>query len=222
MKSKNHQIIEAAKRIYTLGLNRGSSGNLSCRAEKKGFLITTSGSSFENLLEENIVTMSNDGKVIDGENPSSEWRIHMDLYKARPDFDAIVHTHSKYASVLACLRKELPSFHYMVAIAGGENVRCCPYALFGTKELSENVIESMVDRRACLMSNHGLVVGSSSLSNAIYIADEVESLCEQYVQALSTGKVHLLTSSQMGKVLKKFKNYGNLRINKNAKPKYDS
>tara|TARA_Y200000002_G_scaffold330586_1_gene295335 strand:+ start:197 stop:847 length:651 start_codon:yes stop_codon:yes gene_type:complete len=211
MVSKKQKLIEACNKISRLGLIKGSSGNLSLRIDTERYLLTSSGSSLEHLKDQDIVTMSIDGKIISGENPSSEWMIHGDLYKERSDIRSIVHTHSKYVCVLACLHKELPPFHYMVAIAGGENIRCCPYELFGTKKLSNNVIEAMKNRNACLMANHGLVVGSSSLANSVYIAEEVESLCEQYVNALAIGNVQLLSQKQMKDVLEKFKNYGAIK-----------
>ena len=211
MVSKKQKLIEACNKISRLGLIKGSSGNLSLRIDTERYLLTSSGCSLEHLKDQDIVTMSIDGKIISGENPSSEWMIHGDLYKERSDIRSIVHTHSKYVCVLACLHKELPSFHYMVAIAGGENIRCCPYELFGTKKLSNNVIEAMKNRNACLMANHGLVVGSSSLENSVYIAEEVESLCEQYVNALAIGNVQLLSQKQMKDVLEKFKNYGAIK-----------
>jgi len=211
MVSKKQKLIEACNKISRLGLIKGSSGNLSLRIDTERYLLTSSGCSLEHLKDQDIVTMSIDGKIISGENPSSEWMIHGDLYKERSDIRSIVHTHSKYVCVLACLHKELPPFHYMVAIAGGENIRCCPYELFGTKKLSNNVIEAMKNRNACLMANHGLVVGSSSLENSVYIAEEVESLCEQYVNALAIGNVQLLSQKQMKDVLEKFKNYGAIK-----------
>ncbi|MFL2656063.1 MAG: class II aldolase/adducin family protein [Burkholderiaceae bacterium] len=211
MVSKKQKLIEACNKISRLGLIKGSSGNLSLRIDTERYLLTSSGCSLEHLKDQDIVTMSIDGKIISGENPSSEWMIHGDLYKERSDIRSIVHTHSKYVCVLACLHKELPPFHYMVAIAGGENIRCCPYELFGTKKLSNNVIEAMKNRNACLMANHGLVVGSSSLANSVYIAEEVESLCEQYVNALAIGNVQLLSQKQMKDVLEKFKNYGAIK-----------
>ena len=211
MVSKKQKLIEACNKISRLGLIKGSSGNLSLRIDTERYLLTSSGCSLEHLKDQDIVTMSIDGKIISGENPSSEWMIHGDLYKERSDIRSIVHTHSKYVCVLACLHKELPPFHYMVAIAGGENIRCCPYELFGTKKLSNNVIEAMKNRNACLMANHGLVVGSSSLANSVYIAEEVESLCEQYVNALAIGKVKLLSKKQMKDVLEKFKHYGAIK-----------
>ena len=211
MVSKKQKLIEACNKISRLGLIKGSSGNLSLRIDTERYLLTSSGCSLEHLKDQDIVTMSIDGKIISGENPSSEWMIHGDLYKERSDIRSIVHTHSKYVCVLACLHKELPPFHYMVAIAGGENIRCCPYELFGTKKLSNNVIEAMKNRNACLMANHGLVVGSSSLANSVYIAEEVESLCEQYVNALAIGNVQLLSQKQMKDALEKFKNYGAIK-----------
>ncbi len=211
MVSKKQKLIKACTKISKLGLIKGSSGNLSLRIDEEKYLLTASGCSLDCLQEQDIVTMSIDGEVISGKKPSSEWMIHSDLYKDRSDISSIVHTHSKYVCVLACLHKELPPFHYMVAVAGGENIRCCPYALFGTKKLSNNVIKAMKNRNACLMANHGLVVGSTSLSNSVYIAEEVESLCEQYVNALAIGEVKLLSQKQMKDVLEKFKNYGAIK-----------
>ena len=211
MVSKKQKLIEACNKVFKLGLIKGSSGNLSLRIDKERYLLTSSGCSLGLIQEDDIVTMSIEGQVVSGKKPSSEWMIHGDLYKERADIEAIVHTHSKYVCVLACLHKELPPFHYMVAVAGGENIRCCPYELFGTKKLSNNVIEAMKNRNACLMANHGLVVGSSSLANSVYIAEEVESLCEQYVNALAIGNVKLLSQKQMKDVLDKFKNYGAIK-----------
>ena len=211
MISKKQKLVEACNKISQLGLIKGSSGNLSIRIDKEKYLLTSSGCSLKDIQEHDIVTMSVEGQIISGEKPSSEWMIHGDLYKERADIGAIVHTHSKYVCVLACLHKELPPFHYMVAVAGGENIRCCPYELFGTKKLSNNVIKAMKNRNACLMANHGLVVGSSSLANSVYIAEEVESLCEQYVNALTIGNVKLLSKKQMKDVLEKFKNYGGIK-----------
>ena len=211
MVSKKQKLIEACNKISQLGLIKGSSGNLSIRIDKEKYLLTSSGCSLKYIQEQDIVTMSVDGQIISGKKPSSEWMIHGDLYKERGDIGAIVHTHSKYVCVLACLHKELPPFHYMVAVAGGENIRCCPYELFGTKRLSNNVIEAMKDRNACIMANHGLIVGSPNLANSVYIAEEVESLCEQYVNALAIGNVKLLSQKQMKDVLEKFKNYGAIK-----------
>ena len=211
MISKKQKLVEACNKISQLGLIKGSSGNLSIRIDQEKYLLTSSGYSLKDIQEHDIVTMSVDGQIISGKNPSSEWMIHGDLYKERADIGTIVHTHSKYVCVLACLHKELPPFHYMVAVAGGENIRCCPYELFGTKKLSNNVIEAMKDRNACIMANHGLIVGSPNLANSVYIAEEVESLCEQYVNALAIGNVKLLSQKQMKDVLEKFKNYGAIK-----------
>jgi L-fuculose-phosphate aldolase len=142
------------------------------------------------------------------QKPSSEWRFHHDIYAQRPEVNAIIHTHSPFATTLACLHRDIPAFHYMIALAGGTDIRCAPYALFGTQELSNVAIEALHGRKACLLANHGMITVGSSLEDAMCVAIEVESLAEQYWRALQISEPKLLTDLQMAEVLEKFKTYG--------------
>ena len=208
-------VVLVMRRLDVLGLNRGASGNCSVRTSD-GFLITPSGVPPEELTETDLVPMqlssAHAGVKADpttrGTNPSSEWRFHHDIYAQRPDVNAVVHCHSSFATSLACLRKEIPAFHYMIAVAGGATIRCAPYALFGTQELSNHAIEALQDRKACLLANHGMIAVGRDLTDALRVAIEVESLCEQYWRALQVGTPALLTDLQMAEVIEKFKTYG--------------
>lgn len=201
-------LTSAYRELIQLGLNRGTSGNCSVRLNNHQLLITPSGVPLEKIQPEAMVVINMDG-VSQGEGvPSSEWRFHTDIMKCRDDVQAVVHTHSIAATALACLRKDIPSFHYMVAVAGGSSIRCAPYELFGTKQLSERVLEALRDRRACLMGNHGMVAVGRDLRQAVQIALEVETLADQYLRALSFGEPDVLSEREMRAVLEKFKNYG--------------
>ncbi|MFM8631719.1 MAG: class II aldolase/adducin family protein [Betaproteobacteria bacterium] len=211
-----NSIVSVMQRLDALGLNRGASGNCSVRTSV-GFLITPSGIPPEKLTEAAMVTMSLSepyqagmvrGMAMPAANPSSEWRFHHDIYLQRPDVNAIVHCHSAFATSLACLHKEIPAFHYMIAVAGGSNIRCAPYALFGTQELSNQALQALQDRKACLLANHGMIAVGRDLADALGIAVEVESLCEQYWRALQIGEPILLSDAQMSDVMEKFKTYG--------------
>ncbi len=201
------QIIDACRRMETSGLNRGTSGNVSCR-EGDHFLVTPSGVPVEKMTPAGVVAVGFDGRVIGEGKPSSEWHFHRDILAARPEVNAIVHTHSPHATALACLRKDLPPFHYMIAIAGGDTIRCAPYALFGTEALSKNAVAALQDRKACLLANHGLISLGRDLDEAMAIAVEIESLCEQYLIARQVGQPVLLSAVQMREVLDKFQHYG--------------
>lgn len=202
-------LVRTYKKLIELGLNRGTSGNCSVRLEgERKFLITPSGIPVEQMAADSIVQMDFDGLVDGDGKPSSEWRFHRDIMKFRPDTKAIIHTHSVAATAIACLRKDIPAFHYMVAVAGGDSIRCAPYALFGTQELSDAVLEALKDRKACLLANHGVITLGYDLREAIQIAHEVETLAEQYLLALNVGDPHLLLESEIVAVLEKFKNYG--------------
>jgi L-fuculose-phosphate aldolase len=148
------------------------------------------------------------GEIIGEGKPSSEWHFHLDLLKNRPELNAIVHTHSPHATALACLREDLPAFHYMIAIAGGDSVRCAPYALFGTEALSAHAVNAMKDRKACLLANHGLIAAGRDLDEAMAVATEIESLCQQYLLARQTGQPVLLSSEEMLAVIDRFRSYG--------------
>jgi L-fuculose-phosphate aldolase len=205
------QAVAAVRRLDALGLNRGSTGNLSLRSEG-GFWITPSGMSPEEFGPDDMLLMGDDGQVRQGVwVPSTEWPFHRAIYAARPDLRAVVHLHSPHATALACLRRELPAFHYMVAVAGGDQVPCTPYHLFGTEALSQAVGAAFENRHACLMANHGLVAGGTTLSHALKVALEIEALCGIYLQALAVGEPVLLSKAQMAEVIARFKSYGKAR-----------
>jgi L-fuculose-phosphate aldolase len=201
------QILAACKQLETTGLNRGTSGNVSCR-EGDHFLITPSGVPVDEITPSRIVTLNFDGKVIGVGKPSSEWQFHADILRARPEINAAVHTHAPHATALACLREDLPPFHYMIAIAGGDSVRCAPYALFGTDTLSQHAVEALRDRQACLLANHGMITLGRDLDEAMSIAIELESLCQQYLIARQVGNPTLLSEEEMQAVIERFKSYG--------------
>lgn len=205
------QLIAAAVEMNRCGLNQGTSGNLSVRSAA-GMLITPSGIPYENLSGEDIVFVEGrrgDQPVYTGSRtPSSEWRIHSDVYRMRADAMAILHAHPAHCAALACLRRPLPAFHYMVAAAGGRDIRCAAYATFGSQELSEHVLTALEGRRACLMENHGILVLAESLAGALLLAREVEQLARMYLQCLAVGEPALLDDAEMDRVLEKFKSYG--------------
>ena len=202
------QLLTISQELMKLGLNRGTSGNCSVRFGE-GFLITPSGVGINDLSVESMVLMNLDGSVNQTSGvPSSEWRFHRDIYLARPEIAAVIHTHSTYATTLACLRKEIPAVHYMIAVAGGSNIRCSDYALFGSQELSDTVLTALENRKACLMANHGMISVGKELKEALAIAVEVESLSEMYLKALTVGNPVILNDLEMIEVVNKFKNYG--------------
>ena len=201
------ELIAYAIELNKHGLNRGSSGNISIRS-KNGFLITPSGLTPFELKNKSIVEMDLEGNIISGQNPSSEWRFHSDIFREKQEVNAVIHTHSVCATAFSCLRETMPSFHYMIAVAGGDDIKCAPYALFGSQELSDNVIESLTGRNACFLANHGMIAVGSSLKKALDLAIEVESLAKQFLLLKSAGNFILLNNSEMSAVLEKFKNYG--------------
>lgn len=202
------QIIDTALILNQRDLNHGMSGNVSTR-DPQGMLITPSGVAYEDMRPDDIVLLGDDGQYQGPKRPSSEWRFHRDIYRARPDVQAIIHTHSRHATTLACLNKDLPAFHYMIAIAGGDVVKCAPYALFGSQALSDYVIQALENRKACLLGHHGLIVAAEDLSSALAITEEIESLCAQYLTLLTiTPTPTLLSADQMAEVIEKFKGYG--------------
>lgn len=200
-------VCEAARCLIELGLNRGASGNISVRSDA-GFWVTPSGVPVERLAQTGLVQMSLAGQPLTPGRPSSEWRFHRDLYAARPDIGAIVHVHSPFATSLACLHRDIPPFHYMIAMAGGDTIRCADYALFGTQALSDAVLKAMEGRKACLMANHGMLAAGPHLAAALALTIEVESLCEQYWRALQIGEPILLSPEQMRAVHDQFADYG--------------
>lgn len=201
-----HELISYVLKLNSLGLNRGSSGNISFRSER-GFFITPSGEDPESLKLNSIVEMDFEGNTIFGSNPSSEWRFHRDILKNKSDVNCVIHTHSTYATAFSCLRINMPSFHYMLAIAGGEDIKCAKYALFGSQELSDNALSSLQDRDACFLANHGMIALGKNLKRAFDIANEVESLAQQFMILKSTGDFSLLSQKEMSEVINKFKSY---------------
>ena len=202
------QLLAIAQQLSELGLNKGTSGNVSVRHED-GFLITPSGMDITDIQTSSMVMMSMDGAPKSDGKPSSEWRFHRDIYQAKPHVGAVVHTHSMFATTLACLQKDIPPFHYMIAIAGGDSIPCAPYALFGTQALSDAAITALKDRKACLLANHGMIAIGKDLKQALAITQEVETLCEQYWRALQIGEPYLLSKQEMAEVFEQFKGYGN-------------
>ncbi|MFQ5620063.1 MAG: class II aldolase/adducin family protein [Rhodospirillales bacterium] len=204
---RRREIIDTARTMNALGLNRGTSGNISARVDG-GLLITPSGIPYEECRPGDIVEMGMDGASDDRRRPSSEWRFHRDILAARPEVGAVVHAHSTFATTLACLGRGIPAFHYMIAVAGGRDIRCAPYATFGTQALSGAAVKALEGRRACLLANHGMIVVGPALKAALALAVEVEALAEQYWRVLQVGEPTLLDDAEMDVVLEKFKAYG--------------
>lgn len=206
-------LIATAIESNTRGINQGNSGNVSVRIAQ-GLLITPSGMPYHTLTPNDIVLIDKDANVVANSHeqpvrkPSSEWRFHYDIYTAREEVEAIVHTHSIHATALACLQRDIPAFHYMVAAAGGNNIRCSSYATYGTQALSDLALIALQDRKACLLGHHGVIATGSSLSSALGLATEVETLAHQYITALSVGEPELLSDDEMDRVVEKFKHYG--------------
>jgi len=208
-KTKSTSLIETALHLEQIGLNHGATGNCSCR-DGNTYLITPSGIDTQSLSEDKVVRMDFTGNIIDSIpnlKPSSEWRFHKDIMLQRKEVGAVVHTHSIYASTVSLFGDTLPSFHYMIAVAGGDSVRCAPYAMFGTQELSDNIISALIDRKACLIANHGLVAIGDNLKEALQIAEEIEHLCQLYIEARKLGEPNLLSKKQMSEVIDRFQTY---------------
>ena len=204
-------VIATALAMNSAGINRGKSGNVSTRLRREGFdgfLVTPSGLPYAETTPEDIVAMTIQGEARGDRVPSSEWRFHRDIYASRSDAFAIVHTHAPFATSLACLHRAIPPFHYMVAVAGGADIRCAPYATFGTQQLSDNALAALAGRRACLLANHGMIALGASLSHALALAVEVETLAEMYWRALQIGEPIPLSGTEMAIVLEKFATYG--------------
>lgn len=211
MQTLREQLLVTTRKLHELGLNKGTSGNVSVR-DNDGFLVTPSGMEVAAMTPHDMVGMDVDGQLRSKEDserkPSSEWRFHRDILLARPEINAVIHAHSMFATTMACLHMEIPAFHYMIAVTGGDSIRCAPYALFGSQALSDNALQALQDRRACLLANHGMIILGESLNEALDIAIEVENLCEQYWRALQVGKPHVLNEQQMAEVFQSFKGYG--------------
>ncbi|MEH6403576.1 MAG: class II aldolase/adducin family protein [Sneathiella sp.] len=207
-------LLATAREMNVVGINQGSAGNVSVRTDA-GYIITPSGMLYEDCEPIDMVNMNMQGDWSGEKKPSSEWRFHQDIYEARADVKAIVHVHSTFATTLACLGREVPSFHYMVAVAGGKTIRCAPYHTFGTQELSDVVVAAMANRHACLMANHGMIATGPNLKKALAMAVEVEKLCEIYWRTLSIGGGVMLNDAEMDHILEKFKSYGQFSAKRN-------
>ena len=200
-------IIATALEMNALRLNRGKSGNVSARIDD-GFLVTPTGLAYESMQPGDVVAMKQDGTPSGPRLPSSEWRFHRDIYAARREVGTIVHAHSPFATSIACLGRDIPPFHYMIAVAGGNDIRCAAYATFGTQALSDHALRALEGRKACLLANHGMIAVGTSLTAALALAVEVEALAEQYWRALQIGTPNLLADAEMEVVLEKFRSYG--------------
>jgi L-fuculose-phosphate aldolase len=205
------EIVATALAMDAQGINRGRSGNVSARLEGAGFdgfLITPSGIPYADTRPEDVVGVGLDGTAHGTRKPSSEWRFHRDIYRARADVAAIVHAHAPFATTLACHHLGIPAFHYMIAVAGGRDIGCAPYATFGTQALSDSAVAALEGRNACLLAQHGMIAVGASLAAALALAVEVETLAEMYWRARQLGEPPLLPDEEMNVVLDKFKSYG--------------
>ena len=207
MNKLKSEIIKFSKLLNSRKLSALRSGNISVRF-KKGFFITPSGKKYSSLKNKDIVYVSLNGKFDKKLGiPSSEWKFHQDIYINKEEANAIVHSHSTNATALSVHKKSIPAFHYMVALAGGNDIKCANYATYGTRKLSVNILKALKNRKACLISNHGQIACYDNLSKAFELAEEVENLSLQYITALKIGKPKILSNVEMNKVLAKAKNY---------------
>jgi len=203
----SRRVIDTCLAMNAQALNQGSAGNVSARFES-GFLITPSGLPYERLQTGDIVLVDLDGNTRDSLEPSSEWRMHRDIYAGRPEAGAVLHAHSTFATALSCLRLDIPAFHYMIAVAGGNDIRCADYALFGTQQLSDHMLAALEDRRACLLGTHGMICYHDDLDRVLQLGVEVEALARQYWQARQLGEPVILDDAQMREVIERFASYG--------------
>jgi L-fuculose-phosphate aldolase len=201
-------VIAACRALESRGLTHGTSGNISVRRDERRFFISPSGMPYTDLEPGHVPLMDIDGRWFGLRRPSSEWRFHRDIFASRTDVGAIVHTHSRHATALACSGRGIPAFHYMVAAAGGPDIRCAPYHTFGTQELSDAAVTALGGRMACLLANHGAIAVGADLAGALALAGEVENLAAQYCAALTVGEVRILEHGEMLRVLEKFRSYG--------------
>ena len=200
------QLLDTSRRMVEEGLNRGTAGNASVRCGSN-ILITPSALPVAEMSAQDMVLLDAEGKVLQGGKPSSEWRFHCDILKARPEIGAVLHMHSTFATTIACLRHNVPAVHYHIAIAGGDTIRCTPYSIFGEQNLSDLALEALRERKACLLGNHGMIALGKELNDALSVALEVEYLCEIYWRTLQAGEPHILTTQQMHEVQHKFVDY---------------
>ena len=206
-KGKRQAIVEACRRMNQLGINQGTSGNISVR-HQDGLLITPTSVPYEKMTPRQIVFMGMDGSFAPKQKPSSEWRFHLDILRARSEINAVVHAHPTYATTLAIMGRHIPPVHYMIAAAGGDSIRCAPYATFGTAELSEHAVRALEGRLACLLDHHGMIAIGPSLDRAMWLAVEVETLARQYHGCLQIGEPPLLSSEEIERVRQRMAGYG--------------
>lgn len=197
------EMVAICRKMNSTGINQGTAGNLSVRTAD-GFLITPSSLPYDEMSPGDIVEMGFDGTYV-GRRPSSEWRFHRDILRERRDMDVVLHCHSLYATTLACHHKTIPSFHYMTGVAGGTTIRCAKYATFGTQALSDNALDALRDRKACLLGQHGQISLGKTMDAALWLAIEVETLSRMYVQALTLGEPPILTDDEMARVIEQMR-----------------
>ncbi|MFZ0811772.1 MAG: class II aldolase/adducin family protein [Bradyrhizobium sp.] len=206
-RAKRQSIIDACREMNRLGINQGTSGNISLR-HGDGMLITPTSTPYDTMQADQIVFVKLDSAPDAGQRPSSEWRFHRDILKARGEVNAVVHAHSPYSTMLAIMGKEIPPVHYMIACAGGDSIRCAPYATFGTEELSRHAVTALEDRSACLLAHHGLIAVGTSLAKAMWLAVEVETLARQYHGCLQIGTPPHLSKAEIENVRARMAGYG--------------
>ena len=211
MKKLRSAVIHYSKKLNSTNLSALRSGNISVRAKEKkidGFYITPSGLKYSSLKFTDIVFVSLKGKFDKNKgNPSSEWRFHQDIYVNKKKANAIVHSHSTCATAVSTHQKSIPAFHYMIGVVGGDDIKCTKYATFGTRKLSNNILSALKNRLACLIGNHGQIAYGENLDKAFELAQEVENICNQYINALRIGIPRILSKKEMKIVLSKMKNY---------------
>lgn len=200
-------LVSAMRDLLALGLSQGTSGNISVRSAD-GFLVTPSGIPAEVLQPEHIVAMTFTGEASPGLAPSSEWRFHRDILVARPEINAVVHAHPTHCTAFAMCGQDIPAVHYMIAAAGGPTVRCAPYAPYGTEALSALALAALKDRTACLLANHGMIAIGPDLKKTLWLAVEIEALCQQYAIALQVGRPIVLEDDEIWRTVERFKSYG--------------
>ncbi|WP_103332721.1 class II aldolase/adducin family protein [Pseudotabrizicola formosa] len=201
------ELIEACRSMNRLGINKGTAGNISVR-QGDGFLISPTGIPYDQLKPEHVVAMSWDATFQGDVLPSSEWRFHRDILRARPDLNAVVHTHSTQATSVSILGHDIPAIHYSIAATGGSSIRCAPYEIFGSQELADRVVTALEGRRACLLAHHGVIAAHVSIARALALAVTVEELATQYLLCLPLGAPPVLSEAEIADVLVKFKTYG--------------
>jgi L-fuculose-phosphate aldolase len=207
-KTLREAVIAGCRELVRRGLTFGTSGNVSVRRDERCFFVTPTGISYDSLDPDDIPLMDIEGRWFGRRRPSSEWRFHRDVFRCRDEVAAIVHTHSPKATSLACTGRGIPAFHYMIAVAGGPDIRCAPYYTFGSQELSDAALAALEGRKACLLANHGVIAVGADLPAALALAGEVENLAAQYCTALALGEVRILHKTEMRRVVEKFRTYG--------------